>query len=980
MKKTSIILCCCFLGFSFVLPGQQIDSLLKIALVEAERLSDSARDEDAVLRLNMARQAEAFESAKCETRLDFYYDMGAYLYYLNRPVEALVYWKDSTLANGVECWGENSDKVAKYHRVTGLVYGELADNEQQVFHFEQSLAIQEKQSTLNFGDLGDLMVDIAEVYIRLSDYQEAYAYLEQAQNYYRQAPELMQGTEARLYEIWGLAAYKASKFEEALANSEIAASLYGQNTPAAVWHNIGAAHLGLQQYEEALSIANVALAMHEESNYIAGIAFNKELIATIYKKKQDFQLAERFYRESLVLRQEASNVNLDAYVANSYENLADLAQLRNASTEAITLYQQSIAQLIDQAEGLGLFENPVIQGRLIRSRSDLVRVLDLKAQTYLSVYQREGGAHILGAALDAYDKIDTLLNQVRQGFQAGGSKYMLQEAIVPIYERAILAHLALHQESQAAEDLANAYRFAAKNKALILLEGLQDEKARTFADIPQKLIKQENKLKQDYYTLEASLIEAQFSPAEKAKQQDSLFQLKRRYDKLVAQLESDYPAYYDLKYSFVEPLSANELQAELDAKTLFVEYFVGDEYLFIFAISREGLQFFQQAKAADFEETIQTFRQILQLTDPTGQEARFSAAAYRLYQYLLETPLANWGGTSPLKRLKIIPDDRLLQLPFDVLLTASTTEGLHARTAPYLLKKYAISYGYSNQLAFGRKRDRKRIEKAHSPFAGFGLEYDDFTFQGLAGSNLEQVGGKKRNMGRLKYSDDEVLEAAAILGGRTWVNQKATKAAFLENANRYGILHLAMHALVDNEQPLNSALIFSRTADSSDFMLRAADLYSQRIEADLAVLSACNTGFGSLEKGEGIRSLARAFTYAGCNRLMATLWEAADHSTKDILLAFYKTAKASPSQPIDVLLQEAKLAYLETAPPTFTSPSYWAHLMILGDALPLGTQPQTAHSLLPMILLGLFLFVAGGLVARRYLSAKAAERLGEKEV
>lgn len=968
MKKTSVILCCYFLGFSFVLSGQQIDSLLKTALAEAERLSDSSRDEDAVLRLNVARQAEAFELAKCETRLAFYYDMGAYLYYLNRPVEALIYWKDSTLANGVQCWGENSDRVAKYHRVTGLVYGELADHEQQVFHFEQSLSIQEQQSSLNFGDLGDLMVNIAEVYIRLGDYQEAYDYLEQAQNYYRQAPELIQETEARLYEIWGLAAYKSSKFEEALANSEIAASLYGQDTPAAVWHNIGAAHLGLQQYEEALSIANVALAMHEERRYIAGIAFNKELIATIYKKKQDFQLAERFYQETLVLRQEDSKVNLDVYIANSYENLADLAQLRNSSNEAITLYQQSIAQLIDQAEGLGLYENPIIRGRLVRSRNDLVRVLDLKAQTYMSIYEEAASQQVLLAALDAYDKIDTLLNQVRQGFQAGGSKYMLQEAIVPLYERAILAHLTLYQESQEAEDLAKAYRFAAKNKALILLEGLQNEKARTFANIPRKLIKQENKLKQDYYTLEANLIETDLSPAEKAKQQDSLFQLKRSYEKLVAQLEADYPAYYDLKYSFIEPLSANELQDELDARTLLVEYFVGDRYIFIFTISNEGLQFFQQEKAGDFEESIQAFRQILQLTDPTGEEERFSAAAYRLYQYLLEEPLANWGGTSPLKRLKIIPDDRLLQLPFDVLLTAPISDGLNARTAPYLLKKYAISYGYSNQLVFGKKRDRKRIKKANAPFAGFGLEYDDFTFQGLVGSNLEQVGGKKRNMGRLKYSDDEVLEAAAILGGRTWVNQKATKAAFLENANRYGILHLAMHALVDNEQPLNSALIFSRTADSSDFMLKAADLYSQRIEADLAVLSACNTGFGSLEKGEGIRSLARAFTYAGCNRLMATLWEAADHSTKDILLTFYKTAKADPNQPIDVLLQEAKLAYLETAPPTFTSPSYWAHLMILGDALPLDTQRKSAYPLLPMILLGFFLLIAGGLLTRRYLS------------
>ncbi len=970
MKTTYLFICCILIGSLPAFAWQNIDSLFEVVLTEVDELKYQAPGE-AILRLNGFRKHAEFEQATCEHRLSFYRNMGICFYYQDRPTEALTYWKDSTLVLGTSCKGAESEPVADSHRLIGLAYAQLANREQEIFHLVQSLAIREKQSSPNFEDLGDLMVNIAEAHIQLGDYQEAFNYLEQAQNYYKQAPELIDGTEARLYEIWGLAAYKASKFEEAIAYCEIASSLYGERTPASILHNMGAAYLGLHQYEEALAVANAAVAVHEESKYIAGIAYNKELIATIYKKREDFRLAERFYKESLTLRQEISKVRLDPLVANSYENLADIAQLRNSSDEAIQLYQQAIGQLIDQATELDVYENPIIRGRLVRDRSDLVRVLDLKAQTYLSVYQREGGQNILTAALDAYDKIDTLLNQVRQGFQAGGSKYMLQEAIVPIYERAILAHLSLYQETQEAKDLAKAYQFAAKNKALILLEGLQDEKARTFANIPRKLIKQENKLKQDYYTLEASLIEDQLSPEEKIKQQDSLFQLKRSYEKLVAQLEEEYPAYFDLKYSFIEPLAISDLQKELDAKTLLIEYFVGDQYVFLFTISSEGLGYFQQEKASDFEQSIQDLRQILQLTDPTGQEERFSVVAHRLYQYLLEKPLVEWSGDSPLKRLKIIPDDLLLQLPFDVLLTAPTTAGLDARTAPYLLKKYAISYGYSNQLAFGNKRDRKRVEKATAPFAGFGLEYDDFTFQGLQGSSLQQVGGKQRNMGRLKYSDDEVLEAAAILGGQTWVNQKATKAAFLENANHYGILHLAMHALVDDEHPLNSALIFSRTADSSDFMLKAADLYSHRIEADLAVLSACNTGFGSLKKGEGIRSLARAFTYAGCNRLLATLWEASDHSSKDILLAFYERAKASPAQPIDVLLQEAKLAYLETAPPTFTSPNYWAHLMILGDAMPLEKNAKYSLSHSSMVLFGLLILVAGGFWTRKYLPSKS---------
>lgn len=970
MKTTYLFICCILIGSLPAFAWQNIDSLFEVVLAEVDELKYE-NEEAAILRLDDIRNHPEFEQATCEHRLGYYRNIGICFYYLNRPTAALTYWKDSTLMIGISCKGAESQFVSSTHRLIGLAYAELTDREQQIFHFEQALAIQEKQDNPDFEALGDLLVSIAELYIQFGDYQEVFSYLEQAQNSYDQHLGGPVANEARLFEIWGLAAYEAALFTESIEKNRIALSLYGREAPANIYHNRGSAYLQLQQYDQALSNVNSALAIQELRKDTAGISSSKELLGTVYKRKGDFRLAAQLYRESLLLRQAYTKVNLDIDVANSYENLADIAQLRNSSDEAIQLYQQAIGQLIDQATELDVYENPVIRGRLVRDRSDLVRVLDLKAQTYLSVYQREGGQNILTAALDAYDKIDTLLNQVRQGFQAGGSKYMLQEAIVPIYERAILAHLSLYQETQEAKDLAKAYQFAAKNKALILLEGLQNEKARTFANIPRKLIKQENKLKQDYYTLEASLIENQLSPEEKIKQQDSLFQLKRSYEKLVAQLEEEYPAYFDLKYSFIEPLAISDLQKALDAKTLLIEYFVGDQYVFLFTISSEGLGYFQQEKASDFEQSIQDLRQILQLTDPTGQEERFSVVAHRLYQYLLEKPLVEWSGDSPLKRLKIIPDDLLLQLPFDVLLTAPTTAGLDARTAPYLLKKYAISYGYSNQLAFGNKRDRKRIEKANAPFAGFGLEYDDFTFQGLQGSSLQQVGGKQRNMGRLKYSDDEVLEAAAILGGQTWVNQKATKAAFLENANHYGILHLAMHALVDDEHPLNSALIFSRTADSSDFMLKAADLYSHRIEADLAVLSACNTGFGSLKKGEGIRSLARAFTYAGCNRLLATLWEASDHSSKDILLAFYERAKASPAQPIDVLLQEAKLAYLETAPPTFTSPNYWAHLMILGDAMPLEKNAKYSLSHSSMVLFGLLILVAGGFWTRKYLPSKS---------
>lgn len=132
---------------------------------------------------------------------------------------------------------------------------------------------------------------------------------------------------------------------------------------------------------------------------------------------------------------------------------------------------------------------------------------------------------------------------------------------------------------------------------------------------------------------------------------------------------------------------------------------------------------------------------------------------------------------------------------------------------------------------------------------------------------------------------------------------------------------------------MNSALIFTRQNDSTAYFLRAADLYGLALNADMAVLSACNTGTGLVERGEGVRSLARAFSAAGCPSLIASLWNASDKSTKEILVDFYKNLKKGQTKA--EAMRRAKLTYLENAPPTYQAPYYWSHLNVIGESGPL---------------------------------------------
>ncbi len=246
----------------------------------------------------------------------------------------------------------------------------------------------------------------------------------------------------------------------------------------------------------------------------------------------------------------------------------------------------------------------------------------------------------------------------------------------------------------------------------------------------------------------------------------------------------------------------------------------------------------------------------------------------------------------------------------------------------YLLKDYAISYAYSNRLLF----DQSKKRKAKHTFAGFGLEYDDYTLADLETYVDNPLASLplSRALGHLEFSDDEVKEIAGLLGGEEWINAAATREVFLENADQYAILHLATHGIVNENYPMNSALIFTRQNDSTEYFLRAADLYSMKLNADMAVLSACNTGAGMLERGEGVRSLARAFSSAGCPSLVATLWNASDKSTKDILVNFYKNLKKGMTK--DEAMRQAKLTYLTSASPTYQSPYYWSHLNVIGES------------------------------------------------
>ena len=253
----------------------------------------------------------------------------------------------------------------------------------------------------------------------------------------------------------------------------------------------------------------------------------------------------------------------------------------------------------------------------------------------------------------------------------------------------------------------------------------------------------------------------------------------------------------------------------------------------------------------------------------------------------------------------IIPDHELQYIPFEVL---STIEG---RT---LQQDFAISYNYSAAFFETPVKQQRTASKqlGFAPFGGNRTAYQD-NFQPLPAS----------------------AEEITTIKGDKLVDSTATKDAFAQKAAGYSTIHLATHAAANDREPENSFIAFYPTGNDTNYKLYQPEIYTLDLQrTDLVILSACETGRGQFVHGEGMMSLARAFSYAGCKSVITSLWKADDASTAYITKRLHYYLQSG--KPKDVALQQAKLDYLNDGAikDRVKSSAYWAHLVLIGDTAP----------------------------------------------
>jgi hypothetical protein len=420
--------------------------------------------------------------------------------------------------------------------------------------------------------------------------------------------------------------------------------------------------------------------------------------------------------------------------------------------------------------------------------------------------------------------------------------------------------------------------------------------------------------------------------------------MNREKEHVTGEIERVFPEYRYL-IRRTEPDSLEQIQMKLQSDETIIDYLLSNQYsdgkrkLFVFIISRNNLNFSERyvdslflRNAGIIRETGNTSITLMPGKDYYGS---YTGALNYMYDNLIRPFEKSFTGT----RLKIIPDEEIGWLSFDAFLKEMPQNGqTDYEGLSYLVKDYKFSYGYSSSLITARKKS----DLGETKVFAFSPDYRNASVSGNSVTSLQGAG-------------NEIGSVLRWFSGKAFSGENATKANFMSALKDSAVFHLAMHSMSDSLNSVYSYLMFdTHNLQAKDGKLYNYEISLARINSPMVVLSACNSGSGTLYSGEGLMSLARGFMLAGASSVIKTSWDINDETSTKIITRFYY--HLSKGKEKDVAMRLAKLDYLKNASPAFTNPYYWAAYEVLGD-----TTRLTKRKISPAVTMIFGLIIISGL-------------------
>ncbi|WP_273276094.1 CHAT domain-containing tetratricopeptide repeat protein [Roseivirga sp.] len=762
-----------------------------------------------------------------------------------------------------------------------------------------------------------LLEDYPDIYTQKGEYEIALAYAISNYKFFNQNRSKIKNKDryAEVYFDLALALFNKDQFlkslqivEEYLQSNE---SRINPRSYLTMISLAGLIHEEIGDHERALSyfqeFLNVKVSSFDEQSQrnhkIARATAYLNVGINLYRLEKR-ELALENYRKSLDEMKGIVEFPSTALI-NCYRYIGDFYVQEGQWEDALISYDSALRNTELK------YTDPILEF----PKTDSISRFSLESLTLLkkksSAILNNGGQNqqrSLESVIEYVDKTDEKIRANREDLYKSDGKLFLSQFFKDMYETGIEACFKLYRLTGENKYARRAFEYAQRSKSNLFLEQEKDYKEFTSSDIPLGL-------KEEYYKSSARLenLKVQlYNALDNSVTGDSVLRLSDQIINLETQTESlrdSISENFELNGS---EKSATIIAPDIKDRSILIEYFYGQKNVFAFGLNNEGDIFFDKTSNDQLlEESLEGFLEIVS-TPPDYERFEtdltdYRKYAYNLYKRLLEPTLEKMPGS--VNELIIVPDEFLTRVPFEAFLQ-DNGEGKTYWDFDYLIKSFNIRYLISSN----RKESERSSIKKESKILGMGFSESLNTKSGS--SSLSSLPGTEREIQFLDASFD----------GDYYLGAEGSRERFLSDAKDYDIIHLAVHGKADSSNRFQSSLIFN----GKDSVLNTNQLYLANIRAQLAVLSACESGKGQIESGEGTFSIARGFAIVGVPNIVMSLWEVNDRTTSSQMVDFYNNF-LNNGLDLNSSLRQVKLDYIKEGDSYLSHPYYWASFIHLGQ-------------------------------------------------
>src|SRR5262245_56067055 len=815
----------------------------------------------------------------------------------------------------------------------GLVYWSLGDMRKALEKYNEALPIQRAMGdrsgeALILSSIGLVYVELGEMQKALEKYNEALPILQAIGN--RSAEATTLSNIGVVYWSLGDMQKALEKFNEALPLSRSTGDPSGEATRLV---NIGAVYKALGEMQKALEKYNEALPIFQAIGNRSGEAVTLTHIGSVYRLLGEMQKALEKFSEALPIHQATGDRSWEANTLNNiglvYDSLGEIQKALEKYNDTLLLRRDVGDRNGEAVTLLGIARVEQKRGNLTKARQTIEQAIGIIESLRTNITGQEFRASYFA---NRHEFFETYIDVLMQ----------------------------MHKQNPAAAFDAVALAVSERARARSLLELLKEARADIRQGVDSSLLERERSLQQRLNAKAAaqvSLLNRKHTPEQADAAAKEIAAITDEYEEIQAKIRARSPRYAALTQP--QPLGLTEIQQQaLDEDTFLLEYALGEKRSYLWLVSQRSIDSYELPPRAEVEAATRRVYELFTARPKRGTppDPQFIAQASTLSGMLLGPVAPQLGG----KRLVVVAPGALSYLPFAALPAPEDKKRPAGDYEPLIAKHEVVSIPSASVLSIIRRETagRQQAAKSIAVLADPVFEASDPRLAEAKNGNssgvtpagpasdaeLSELTRAIRTMNfsdaragftRLAFSRQEAESINALTPGGTGLKAtdfSASRAlAMSQQLSQYRILHFATHGLLNSERPELSGLVFSlidQEGKPQDGFLRLHEIYNLQLNADLIVLSACETGLGKEIKGEGLIGLTRGFMYSGAPRVVASLWTVDDLASAELMKLFYQRM-LKDGLPAGAALQAAQLELSRQK--RWASPYFWAGFVLHGE-------------------------------------------------